>query len=269
MSEEPRLSPSIAHKLNQYPLAGWAAHRLLGNFRSASTSSNVEGSLWHAAVMGGTNEVEVIDCDSFRTKDAKAARDHALAEGKLPVTAAKWANYELGSARIRRSLEDIGIEFGGIVEERIEWAETTEAGQTVDCSGYIDHRDGLNIIDLKTDPAMTPDAAARSIVNSHALLQEPAYRSAISKLLDVDLERVTMTYVFVQVEEPFAVFPVQMSGEFRELAHLKWRRAIETWAKCLARGKAREFWPGPASQIQTVHAPQWMVNQEMEREEIR
>jgi hypothetical protein len=269
--ETPRLSASIAHLLNEEsPLSAWAAHRLLGNFRKPPSDSQIEATLWHAGILADESKVTVVDAENFRTKEAREQKAEALSAGRTPVLAGKWENLNLGAARIRGELERLGITFDGAVEDRIEWDEYTEDGEAVSCSGYVDHWNGTAIHDVKTSPGpVSLFQAAMLIAKSYSLLQDAAYRSAIATLHDLDQERLDFVYVFAQTAEPFSVTPVRMSGEFRQLAHLKWRRAIETWHRCLSGGVNRRFWPGPVGGITTVHPPGWMISQELELEALR
>ena len=269
--QTPRLSPTIAHKLiNESPLSAWAAHRLLGNFRKPPSDSQIAGRLHHSAVLEGAADVVPLPFKDFRTKDARLERDRVTEDGKIPVTQEKYDALLPAAERIREELAAFGIVFDGAVEERLEWEERTEAGEAVLCSGYADHFNGSVIHDLKTgSAAVSIHEAGRLIANSHAILQDAAYRSAVSKRDNLDPERIEVVFAFVQTEEPFSVTPVTLAGDFRELSHLQWRRAIETWHKCLSQGTERQFWPGPVEQITPVSASGWMISREIELEAMR
>lgn len=275
-----RLSPSVANEIvSVCPRAGWAKHRLLGNL-GETTASNIEGKLWHAAVLGHEDgEVAALDFDSFRTKEAREARDEATANGQIPVTRAKWEEYFLpGAHRVREELYREGIELHEegaesdvSVEERIEWVERASNGNEVQCSGVIDYRHGFAIEDMKSHgkAAVTQNIAEQEIAKSHALLQAAAYPRAIAQLHGVDYERVSMRFLFFQTVEPYMVTPVDLDGEFQHAAELRWQRAIDIWEACLSKGTEMHHWPGPAGgKTITAHAPGWLVSQELEHEEF-
>jgi hypothetical protein len=272
--EIPRLSASVAHRLlSVSPLEAWAKHRLLGGQAEAPpTASQLEGRLWHAMLLEGGAGVEVIDAKDFRTNAAKEKRDLAAAEGKIPVTALKFQAMQPAVKAIEEEMLRFGIEFGSQkVEHRIEWEEQTINGDDVACSGFVDtfklDRGWLDIYDLKTGSSGTSiDDAVRLIANSHSLLQEPAYRSGLSDQLGIDRERSELTYVFVQTEAPYSVTPVTLSGDFREMAEIRWRRALEIWNRCLTKGTGRECWPGPVENITPISAPGWLLAKELELE---
>ena len=269
--EVPRLSPSIAHKLTtESALSAWANHRLLGNHREPASTSQMEGRMWHAAILGEDEEIVVVDVADFKTKAARDERDTILAQGKIPVAAPKIAELQDAAARIVEELAKHGIILNGACEERIEWTEYTEGGAEVKCSGILDHYNGAVIHDLKTGKTATSiHQAAMLIARSHALLQDAAYRSAVCDGDDIDPERIEVVFAFVQTREPFSVTPVTLAGDFRELSHLRWRRAIEEWHKCLSKGTEREHWPDVTEGITPVSAPGWMISQEIELEAMR
>jgi len=271
MGETPRLSPSIAQKLlDECPLSAWSAHRLLGNHKVKATDSQREGRLWHAALLEDGAGIEVLDFKDFRTKDAREARDRAEHDGKIPMVAHKWEAMQVGMKRIKNQLADFGVFLDGKVEERIEWDEFSTSGAPVPCSGYIDHRIETVIDDLKTGETCTTEhMASMLIARSHALLQDTAYRHAICAIHGYEMERTTMRFVFVQTREPYSVTPVYLSGEFQELSVLRWQRAVDTWAECLAKGTDRKHWPGPVEGCVAVHPPGWMLSQEIELEALK
>lgn len=266
--EVPRLSPSIGHKMiRQSALAGWAGHRLLGNYRKPTTDSQLAGRGWHAAILGDEESVEVLEYDTYRSADSKIDKAAVEGRGNTPILADKWEIMLEGSARIREEMEKIGIVLNGQVECRVEWFEDTQFGKPVACSGVIDHIDGCHIDDIKTGAAaVTKEEAASLIFRSHSLLQDAAYRGAISSIRNIDLERCEMSYIFVQTEEPFAITPVEMSGEFREISYLRWQRALDLWAECMDGGTDRKHWPGPCRGLETIHPPGWALAQELEWE---
>ena len=194
----------------------------------------------------------------------------ALARSLIGSVATSSSALEPAAARIRQELRKYGISFDGTVEQRFEWDEVTEEGKSIACSAVLDHFKDAQIHDLKTgsEPVSLREAA-RLIANSHSVLQDAAYKSALSEETGVPVGDYEFVYVFVQTREPFSVTPVTLSGEFQQVSHLKWRRAIEMWHKCLSAGEGRENWPGPVEAIVPVPAPGWMLSQEIELEELR
>jgi len=252
-------------------LMGWARHRLLGNIIKPPTKSQLDGRMWHAAIMGEAHDVVRVDADNFKMKDAREARDEALAEGKIPVAAPVFDSLAPAVDRIHEELRRYGIDITGAtaIEELLEWSEYATGGVEVLCSGYLDVRWNFAIRDLKTGPSCTSvSQAMRQTADSHSLLQEPAYRRAVAQKHGVDFERTAFEYLFIQTQEPFCITPVPVSGQFRAAAEMRWQRAVDLWAECLSNGTDRHHWPGPqpynASHRQSIDVPQWTINAEIE-----
>jgi len=223
--------------------------------------------MWHAAILGDTDQLAIIDADNFRTKAAKEAKAEAEANGKIPVTAPQYSKLEPGSARIRQELKRFGIIFDGAIEDRLEWEEETTTGATVQCSGVLDHWCGSGICDLKTgSEPVSVHKAIQLISSSHALLQDAAYKSALQAVHGIEPERNEFIFAFVQTQEPFSVTPVTLGGDFRELSALRWQRAVDRWSACLSKGTDRKYWPGPVDAVTPISAPGWMMSQEIELE---
>jgi len=273
LEEVPRLSVSIAHKLiHESPLSAWAAHRLLGNFRKPPTDSQIQGRMWHAAILEESHDVILVDFPDYRTKAAKEEKKRILADGQVPALKAKFELLAPHAERIREQIALRGIKFDGITEQRFEWTEFTDEGRPVDCSGVIDHHQELSIHDLKTGSGATSERQAALLISrSHSVMQDAAYRSALAskKTGIVDVGDFDFTYIFAQTEEPFSVTPVRMAGTFREISHLQWRRAIHLWNDCISKGTEREHWPDVTTGTSVIDAPGWMLSQELELEAMR
>ena len=267
VAEVPRLSPSIGTPLiEESPRSAWAAHRLMGNHRKPTTDSQREGRLWHSVLLENGKGVVVIDAENFRTKAAKEERDKAYFEGNIPVVGPKWEEIQAAVPRIQEELKAVGVEFTGVSEEKFLWEEVSSDGDTVYCSGVIDHYSEATIYDMKTEPVANERLAALSIARSHAILQDAAYKSAFVNTYGGERERLKLVYVFIQTEEPFVCVPVYLSGEGQETSYLKWRRAINLWAECMARGTEKQHWPGPVGSPTRTVLPGWMYPTELELE---
>jgi hypothetical protein len=268
MTEEiPRLSASIAHKLTtEGPLSAWANHRLLGGLGKPPTDAQQKGQIAHAALLGHSVEVAVLDFPNFKTKDAREARDEALADGKTPVTTAKWEEANLNAPHIRELIaERHGIDLAnGTIEKRWEWTEFARDGSAVECSGYTDYWDGaLQTVDLKTgDGYPTPEKIANDLARSHGVLQDRAYRGALAFHADVTTPEIDVVFLGVQMVAPFATCPVRFAGSYREVSELRWQRAIDTWADC----EQKNVWPVKHLEPALIDAPGWLLNGELAEE---
>lgn len=268
--ETPALSPSIAHVLTtESALHAWTIHRLLGALPRPTSDAQEKGHIFHALILEGGKGLRVIDATSYRSRLAKDARDEARELGEIPVLASKLDDYQLAADRIREQIAAFGFDLDdGVAEQRLEWAETTDAGD-IRCSGRADwiRTDRQLVIDLKTtDGSAHPDACAGKLLREPGVIQDTAYRRAVA-FADMALAgRVEVVFLFAQTVEPYAVTPAFCGGSMREIGALRWARAMEIWGRCMARGRARKHWPSYAHMPVQIEAPGWAVAREMGEE---
>ena len=86
--------------------------------------------------------------------------------------------------------------------------------------------------------------------------------SAIEKLMPHLAGRVRFVFLFVELTAPYAVTPLVPSGALRQLGDLRWKRACETWARCLK----TNTWPGHVTEITRVEAMPWALTKEMDHD---
>lgn len=272
MTEEtPRLSPSIAQKgLDESTLAMWAGHRLLGGFKKAPSDSQIEGRMWHSALLEASHDVVRCDYDSFRTNEAKAAKAEILAQGKIPVIGEKLDALRPAADRITEELYRRGWDLNADTDKhevRLEWTELSSAGAEVLCSGYADSIETLKIREIKTGKTGVSEHAAKALIaRSYSLLQGTAYPNALAQMAGIDRARIEMEFWFIQTVEPYQVSWFTFGGTMQEAADLRWQRAIDMWADCLEKGMGREAWEPTLTYPARLEAPGWLINGELELE---
>lgn len=270
--ETPSLSASVASTLiRQSPYHAWLSHPRLGGRPRESTPEMDRGTLLHALILGTPTNVAIVPADNYRTKAAQEARDAARDAGQIPVLEREWAGYLEVADAVGQALDAAGVRLMGESEPVAVWEEPSEAGP-VQCRGRLDHvtfdGDGATIFDLKTCRNAHPRSCERHVIEFGYDLQRAAYVSAISQIQPECAGRVRFVWLFVEEVEsptgkPGAVLTVaEASGTMRELGESRWRRAVETWAKCL---RANE-WPAYGSV--RLDAPDWALRDETERADI-
>lgn len=262
--KEPALSASIAHVLdNESPLHAWSRHPKLGGVSRPATKALDNGSLSHALLLGTGKDVEVIDAADYRTNAAKDARDLARKLGKVPVLADDYRDAERKATILRARFIDKGIALDGQSEVTALWPETATTGAPVQCRGMLDHLKLPRIYDIKSIRSANPETCKRHVADYGYAIQRAAYVSAVEKIRPDLLGRVDFIFVFYELEPPFAVTPIRMNGEFRELGARAWRRAIDRWEQCLRTNK----WPDytDANQILDLAPLPWTLTRDSER----
>lgn len=265
LEETPTLSQSIATLIvDKSPLHAWANHPRLGNCAErGDTKAMDDGTLMHHMLLGtGADSVVLIDAKDFRTKDAQALRDAAVADGKLPVLAHKHAELLAGVGMMRDRMADAGVDLdlfdAAQSEAGILWYEDGIA-----CRGRMDklHVERRTIFDVKKSRSAHPLACARHMLSYGYDIQWAAYTSGLDALTQAQ-GHVDMQFIFIEDKAPYAVTVGRPDGIMRELGTKKWKQAVATWKACLASGK----WPGYATAPVRLEAPAWAISQQMASE---
>lgn len=254
---EPSLSSHIAHRLlSQSPWHAWMDHpRLNPAYRSRFSDAFDLGTATHALVLEGTRGVEVIQATDWRTKEAKAARDTARAEGRVALLADQWARVVEAAKAINRQLDDRTHErrlfdLGrGKPEETLIWREGD-----VWCRARPDwrHHDGLYLDDLKT----TQDSANPEKWTRGPLwwlgydVQAAFYLRGLEALTG---ETATFRFCVVELWPPYALSVVSLAPDALALAHKKVDAAIKLWREC----RRTDRWPGYTAETCYAEAPPW------------
>lgn len=260
--ESPSLSASIAHVLlSQSPAHAWQRHPRLGATEKRPTRDMDVGTLVHAILLGTVKDsIGLVAADDFRSKDAREKRDTTRAAGKTPVLVHVFEEAESVATEIQKNLTAFGIDFSkGKNEFAVAWQEETVSGP-IWCRSRLDNLQPTLIRDLKTIRSADPRTCMKHIIEYGYDVQFAAYTRAAERLAPNLVGRIGFEFVFVEVEPPYAVTPVRLDGQFRQLGEQKWERATGLWARCLKYDK----WPAYAlDQPIIVSPPEWALAKEM------
>jgi len=262
----PRLRQSTASLLvNDSPLHGWYKHFHEQDEEFNSVTNR--GQLCHALLLGGA-EIVSIDAPDWRTKAAKEQRDEAIAAGKIPVLTEKLADANDLKASVDLGMKSRGIILDGWSEVSAIWTRLSG----IRCQGRMDHfsKDRAKIYDFKfTQGSIAKSACERSMISFGYDVQHAAYIDAIEHIIPELAGKVTMDYIFVQVDPPYAMRVMPVGGTMRRLGEWKWARACEIWQECLEKYGIDTPWPSYADDGEPAEAPAWALNQELTDEVIR
>lgn len=261
--DRPSLSSSIAKILiTQSPAHAWLAHPKLGGQPFAPSDDMDAGTIGHAILLKQNRKISVIRHKDYRTAEARALRKSAREQGAVPILEARLAEVNESASAIRDRLRmKYGIELSGKSEVVIVWDETADDGTRVRCRGQIDHLILPLILDFKMTADASPDAVSSRVSQLEYMIQGSAYPSAIEKLLPEWAGRVTFELFNCEPFKPFAVTRADFAGTMKELGQMKWRRSINTWARCLK----TNHWPDYPAETLHVEAKPWHLERELER----
>lgn len=283
----PCLSSSLAKALDaQSPAHAYARHPKLGGQAQKHGDHFDEGTALHSKLLGAGRDVVVVECEmelepargrgadktpavtgivkpgDYRTNAAKAARDAIRATGAIPMLAKDFDRTIKTASALRDRIRAAGIPLDGEVEQVVIWEERADDGTPVVCKAMFDLVDFATgrITDLKSCESAHPDAIARAVDDYGYAIQDAAYRAGFEALRPALAGRSTVSFLFMEKAEPFAVTPCWLDGSFRRIGESRWRRAVNTWARCLRTG----VWPdyGPVA----IAPPAWVMKREEDRE---
>lgn len=256
----PSLSSSLAKVLlSKSPLHAWHQHPKLGNGKREEKAVFDLGQLAHKLLLGKGREVVIIEADDYRTKAAKAERDQAHADGKIPALVGVYENATKAAEAWTRRLADKGIVLaGGECEVQIVYQALTNRGP-IWVRTMIDwlQRGPRNLIawDFKTTQSAHPVACVRSIVNYRYDVQEAAYVQGLS--IWAPECSIDFGFMFGELTAPYDITPGRLDDTLRARGEEGWNRAVVDFGDNLA---SSQEWPGYTPGIVTFEAPGWMVN---------
>lgn len=268
--DKPSLSSSTAKVIvSQSPLHGWTRHPRYGKTEGDDESLEAEdddtkakanGTLIHRLLLGKGADLVVIEADNFRSKAAREERDEAKAAGKIPVIARRLDELNSVVSILRARCADQGYEFNGESEIPIEWYERGLEGPVL-CRSMIDHAyvDSGVSFDVKTIRNANPEYIARMFVENGYDIQDRAYTRALEQLRPNLTGRVDMTFLFMEIEAPYAVVPIVPDGGIQQIGKQRWERAVYLWERCLAKNE----WPSYCSSRLIIEAPQWVISKHL------
>lgn len=260
--KRPGLSSSIATTLiTRSPLHAWKDHPAFGgkDKEDDSTKAKDTGSLLHTLVLGAGKRLQVLDFPDYRTKKAQEARDEARDAGCVPVLAEQFLEATTAAGAIRDQLAARGINLDGRSELAVEWYEPSDYGDVL-CRAMFDHvwLERAAILDLKITHNAAPTKVERSAEDFGYAIQAFAYRRALTALRPELAGRADFLFAFCEPEDPFAINLCRPDGMFTELGDRRWRRAVNTWGRCIAENN----WPAFGTGVNYITSPVWALDKE-------
>ncbi len=257
----PSLSSHIAHTLlvKSPAHAAWDHPRLRAGWEPDDERAFDLGTALHSVLLEG-RALTVLDVDDYRTKAAQAARDGVIKAGGIPALGwqADAVREMVYHARIK--LAQCPDLTGGVnaldAEHTILWQER---GTWLRCRPDWMRGDRSLIVSVKTTTNAEPEAFTRGPLLAHSYDLQAAFELAgVKAATGIDAHYV---WLVIETEPPYACSLIGMSPEWYAFAQTKFRKAVNLWAVCLARGE----WPGYDAHIHYMDLPPWAGAQFTER----
>ena len=260
---QPSLSASIAKiVVGQSPLHAKLRHpRLVDQPEQKHSDAMDMGSVLHALIFQPDrfdSLIEVVAEDSWRTKVAKTARDTARSEGRTPILAGKFAEFQ-EIAKGVTGAKKTPFPSDGMAERTFVWK-----WGAVWCRAKIDwiSADRRRIRDLKTTAQLPgdPDNLRGRVFDLGWPIQAAMYRRAVRECLGVEAD---MEFVALETKPPFDFHIVRMGADVDFLGEKQLMMAVDQWEAGVVHGK----WPGYSHRPFTVTLPPWIEARWLDKEE--
>ena len=262
-------SSGMAHRiLTQSPAHAWVDSPWNPNRKDESSKAANIGTIAHDVLLeGGTGLLECIDPndypskstgyipDGWTNKDIRAARDAAIAEGKIPLFPcdidAVIEMVESAKAYIATS-ELAGVFDTGAPEQTVVWQD----GATL-CKARPDWLNADVCLHLKTTKrSVCPPAFERMAINMGYDVSLAFYARGI------DRERHLI--LALEQEPPYACKLFGLSSAQADISARKVERAINTWAACMKAGK----FPAYDGSVHYIEPTNWQMERALQDGDI-
>lgn len=259
--DAPHFSRGVALNIFQSPKLAWTKHPKLGGSLEEDEEQDPQkvdrlqtGALIHSLLLGGGQEIVLVDEKDWRKDVAKDARAKAKAAGKMAVLKHKHEAAADVCREIRASLLGYGIDLS---EYETEVTALWSDGGTA-CKGRLDAlllARGL-IFDLKTVQRINKQAFERSILPYGLDMQDYSYTRAVEAAYPEIAGRVEFRFGVCETTPPYDAMIQPLGAAMQELGRQRWNRAIKRWRECLKSG----VWPGYGHQ-EPAEARAWQLEQ--------
>lgn len=209
----------------------------------------------HTLMLTVGDPFEVVNADSWRTKDAKAARDAALQAGKTPLLAKEYAQVRaMADAILDHPVTgELFTRNDTTSEQSLYWTDE-QTGVACRARPDLAVNDWSLIVDYKTTVSADPKEFAKSIAKYGYHQQQAWYCEAVETLTGIRPE-----FVFVCQEKtpPYEVSLIQLDAEAVRIGGRLNEDARTIYAACMDSG----VWPSYPTSVQVVGLPAWALRQ--------
>lgn len=247
------LSASIAKVLLERSPAH--AYYLASHPDESKTKQQDRGTVAHALLFEGIDRMAVLDFPDWRTSAAKAARDTARADRKIPVLAKDERPIFEMVAAARLAWEECPDLKGygpddGEGELSLVWDQD---GVMCRCRPDWYASDRRVMVDAKfTEASAAPEQAARQVI-SQAHDQRAAFYAQGGLMVAAVEPR--YVYLYQEVDPPYCTSFIGIPPAMLELGLSKFHYALGKWRECRETG----IWPGYESRIHYAEPPAWAL----------
>lgn len=209
----------------------------------------------HTLVLNVGDPFEVVNADSWRTKDAKEVRDAALQAGNTPLLAKEYAQVRAMHDAIKAHpvAGELFTRNDTVMEQSLYWTDE-QTGVACRARPDLAVNDWSLVVDYKTTVSADPREFAKSIAKYGYHQQQAWYCEAVEILTGIRPE-----FVFVCQEKtpPYEVSLIQLDADAVRIGGRLNEDARSIYAACMDSG----VWPSYPTSVQVVGLPAWALRQ--------
>ena len=271
------LSSGMAHHiLTQSPLHAWIDSPWNPNRKDKTNKASNIGTITHDVLLeGGTGLLLRIDPNDYPTKttgnipdgwtnkDIRAARDAAIADGKVPLFPADVDAVTAMVASARAYIADselAGVFDTGAAEQTVVWEDGfghMKDSEFILCKARPDWLNADVCLHVKTTArSVNPSAFERMAINMGYDISIAFYARGI--------ERDQHLILAIEQEPPYACKLFGLSKAQEDISARKVERAINTWAACMKAGK----FPAYDGSVHWIEPTSWQMEQALQNGDI-
>lgn len=203
------------------------------------------GTAAHSLILeGDTSGIVIVEADNWLTKDAKAAKAEALAEGKQPLLTKEMAQVFMMRDSVMAHPLARAAFTGHKAEQSVFWEED---GLKLKCRPDA-WKPGL-LVDLKTTVNADPREFGKTAYNFGYHQSAAHYQDGVEAMTG---ERLPFLFVLVEKTAPYLVSVVELDVEAVAAGHAMNSRAKAIYRTCTQTG----VWYGYESE-DPVELPHW------------
>jgi len=216
------------------------------------------GTAAHQSFLQSRSNIRHLSFNDWRTKEAKAAREQAYADGEIPLLTKSYGR----CMRLIEVLENFRAKTGAFTHGKPEQTVTWQDGP-IWCRARVDwlpDEPSAPTWDLKTTAgAAIIGAWSRIAFDKGADLQDSFYSRGLEIVRGEPPD--PMKFCVVEQKPPFGISVFEMSAVCRDLADEEVREGLRLWDDCLSSGR----FPSYTWETQIIDPPAWVVRDRANR----
>lgn len=271
--DEPSLSQSIAKViLDHSPLHAKLEHPRLCPVKATDEDDTDKyvraqaiGNAAHKMLLGRGKEIDVLDYDNFRTKEAKLAREIAEKAGRVVILGKHMTGAEAmviaARAQIVRHEANLTFKDGSgevaiICEDDGVWLRSLVDWLGHDLRRCDDYKSG--------GVSVAPHVVGLRMVDQGWDIQAAMQERILNILDPAGAGRRRFRFIAQENMPPYALTVCEMSESVMTMGRKKLQAAIAIWRACMKSNR----WPAYTARVIIPEYPGWQESRWLEREEF-